>query len=93
MHSYQNLEIFYRAVSEIKLGEELCINYMPRSLFMKNLQTRKQSILLAWGFSCICNTCLDETTTDANEKYAKFEKLRLEVKALALKWHQTTGDI
>ena len=42
---------------------------------------------------CICNTCLDEMKTDANEKYAKFEKLRLEVKELALKWHQNTGDI
>ena len=61
-------------MDEIKLGEELCINYMPRALFMKNLQTRKQCILLAWGFSCMCTVCLDETRNDANEKYAKFEK-------------------
>ena len=44
----------YRALHEIKLGEELCINYMPSSLFMKNLQTRQHCLLLTWGFSCVC---------------------------------------
>ena len=81
----------YRALHEIKLGEELCINYMPSSLFMKNLQTRQHSLLLAWGFSCVCSICLDETKNDANEKYAKFEKLKLDAKAVELQWHLNTG--
>lgn len=83
--------IEYRALYEIKLGEELCINYMPRSIFMKNLQTRQHCLLLTWGFSCVCSICLDETKNDANEKYAKFEQLKLDAKALELQWHLSTG--
>ena len=34
---------------------------------------------------------MDETKNDANEKYAKFEQLKLDAKALELQWHLNTG--
>ena len=43
------------------------------------------------GHLLICSTCLDETKNDANEKYAKFEKLKIDAKALELQWHLNTG--
>ena len=39
----------------------------------------------------ICSICLDETKNDANEKYAKFEQLKLDAKSLEIQWHLSTS--
>jgi len=67
-----------RAVSKIDIGDEICIHYSPRSLFMKNLQTRQDWLSTQWGFKCTCVICLDETKTNSNEGYERFAKLREE---------------
>jgi len=67
-----------RAVSKIDIGDEICIHYSPRSLFMKNLQTRQDWLLTQWGFKCTCVICLDETKNNSNDGYERFAKLREE---------------
>ena len=67
-----------RAVSKIDIGDEICIHYSPRSLFMQNLQTRQDWLSTQWGFKCTCVICLDETKTNSNEGYERFAKLREE---------------
>ena len=64
-----------RIVSKIGIGEEISINYTPRSLFMKNFQFRQKFLLTAWGFKCTCAICLDESQNNANDDYEKFAKL------------------
>ena len=64
-----------RIVSKIEKGEEISINYTPRSLFMKNFQTRQKFLLMRWGFKCTCAICLDESQNNANDDYEKFAKL------------------
>ena len=74
-----------RAIAKIEIGEEICINYQSISLFMKNLQTRQDCLLVEWGFKCACVICLDEYLNDieANEIYSRFETLQNE--------HETFG--
>jgi len=67
-----------RAVSKIDIGDEICINYSPRSLFMKNLQCRQKWLLTQWGFNCSCGICLDERENDSDKAYERFAKLREE---------------
>jgi len=64
-----------RTVSKIEIGEEISINYTPRSLFMKNFQTRQKFLWMAWGFKCTCTICLDESQNNANDDYERFAKL------------------
>ena len=74
-----------RAIAKIEVGEEICINYQSISLFMKNLQTRQDCLLVEWGFKCACVICLDEYLNDiqADEIYSRFETLQNE--------HETFG--
>ena len=67
-----------RAVAKIEVGEEICINYFPISLFMKNLEIRQNILLFQWGFKCTCAICMEETQNDANHVYEKFEELQKE---------------
>ena len=69
-----------RAIAKIEVGEEICINYQSISLFMKNLQTRQDCLLVEWGFKCACVICLDEYLNgiEANNIYSRFEMLQNE---------------
>jgi len=65
-------------VFEIEIGEEISINYAPKSLFMKNFQTRQTALSRVWGFKCSCNICVDESQNNADDLYEEFAKLRQE---------------
>ena len=65
---------------DIEAGEEICINYLPISLFMKNRQMRQDCLLNAWGFSWNCTMCLEEfrDETESNQIYSRYMELQKE---------------
>ena len=65
-----------RAVAKIEVGEDICINYLSKRLFMKNLEIRQKILLFQWGFKCTCAICLEETQNDANHIYERFAELQ-----------------
>ena len=51
-------------------------------LGMKNFEARQSQLKLAYGFTCQCDLCKEEKITNDNEKYEKFEKLKIKAKEL-----------
>jgi hypothetical protein len=70
-----------RAVSKIKAGEEITINYNPPEISMKNFKTRQELIFNGWEFDCMCNLCMGEGDSH-DKKYEKFAKLQQEAELL-----------
>ena len=73
-----------RAISKIKDGEEITINYNPLEISMKNFKTRQDFLLDGWDFHCKCNLCLEELECSDDKKYEKFAQLEQEAKILKL---------
>ena len=71
-----------RAVSKIKPGEEITINYLPHKISMKNVKTRQEYLLNGWKFNCMCNLCIEEGDS-SDEKYEEFAKLQEEAEILS----------
>ena len=69
-----------RAVSKIKAGTEICLNYNWKQLSMKDLKTRQDSLLYNWGFKCCCDICIEEESNPDDETYLKFEMFQQEVR-------------
>ena len=70
-----------RAVSKIKAGEEITINYNPPEISMKRCKTRQELLFNGWEFDCICNLCMSEGDSH-DKKYEKFAKLQQEAEVL-----------
>ena len=71
-----------RSLEKIKAGSEITVNYMTRSLAMKNRKTRQNNLFSDRGFECCCELCEKESTVSDDEKYERFEKLKHEVDQL-----------
>ena len=71
-----------RAVSKIKVGEEITVRYGSSHIEMKNLKTRQEYLSMCWKFDCNCPLCEEETENCQDEKYEKFELLKQEAEAL-----------
>ena len=71
-------EMQIRATFKIKKGEEICMNYFPLILAMKNKKERQDHLQKEWGFICSCERCQDEDINNADETYEKFQKLQEE---------------
>ena len=71
-----------RSLEEIKAGCEITVNYMTRSLAMKNRETRQNKLSSERGFECCCELCRKERTVSDDEKYERFEKLNYELDQL-----------
>ena len=71
-----------RAVTDIKIGNEITINYAYPTISMKNFKTRQNYLLSAWNFQCNCELCnYDQLYGD--EKYEKFARIKGEVEKLS----------
>ena len=57
-----------RAISNIKAGKEICINY-NRDLFsaFRKKQFRQMSLLMGWFFECSCDLCTNGVDIDNDE--------------------------
>ena len=56
-----------RAISDIKAGEEININYHETPYFgLRSLRFRQNSLLFKWFFTCSCVLCQDQFGTDSN---------------------------
>ena len=71
-----------RAVSKIKVGEEITVRYGSSHIEMKNLKTRQEYLSMCWKFDCNCPLCEEETENCQDEKYEKFESLKQEAETL-----------
>ena len=71
-----------RSLEKIKAGSEITVNYMTRSLAMKNRKTRQNELSSERGFECCCELCEKESTVSDDEKYERFKKLKHEVDQL-----------
>ena len=71
-----------RAISKVKAGEEITINYIPHKISMKNFKTRQEILLNGWEFNCMCKLCMEEGNSN-DEKYEKFAKLQQEAEILS----------
>ena len=71
-----------RAISKVKAGEEITINYKPFEISMKNFKTRQEYLLDGWEFNCMCNLCKEEGDSD-DKNYEKFAKLQQEAEILS----------
>ena len=71
-----------RAISKVKAGEEITINYKPTEISMKNFKTRQEYLLDGWEFNCMCNLCKEEGDSD-DKNYEKFAKLQQEAEILS----------
>merc|ERR1712156_423236 len=58
-----------RAVSKIKPGDEITVNYNPVEIVLKNLKIRQELLLDSWGFGCDCTLCKEEKVNSDIEKY------------------------
>ena len=89
---FEKFEI--RAISKIKAGEEITINYNPLEISMKNFKTRQDFLLDGWDFHCKCNLCLEELDCNDDKKYEKYEKFaQLDQEAKILKLDETKSWI
>ena len=69
-----------RAVSKIKMGEEITLTYNWKQLAMKDRKTRQDNLWYNWGFKCCCDVCQEEMTTE-DKTYKMYEKLQEEIKS------------
>ena len=74
--SNKNSEIVQlRAISKIKAGEEITINYFPAKTSMVNFKTRQEFLMKTFEFRCICKLCKEgEIDEDKYEKFAKLDQ-------------------
>ena len=69
-----------RAISKIKAGEEITINYGTKEFGFRKRKFRQKYLFDRWFFNCSCNMC--ETTADEDDKneldelLEEIEKLR-----------------
>ena len=69
-----------RAVSKIKMGEEVTLTYNWKQLAMKDVKTRQDNLWYNWGFKCCCDTCQEEIKSE-DKTYKIYEKLQEEIKS------------
>eukprot|EP00808_Paulinella_micropora_P003245 g20665.t1 len=69
----QTHRLAFRAVRNIKRGEQLCINYMLSQQHNLDRQTR-QIYLRIYGFECNCPRCLREQDLEQNDKRVSLEQ-------------------
>ena len=67
-----------RAVSKIKVGEEITVRYGSPNLEMKKFKIRQEHLSMGWKFNCRCPLCEEEAKNCHDEKYEKFESLKQE---------------
>ena len=46
-----------QSVSDIKIGDEITVNYDWQETSMKKLETRQDYLSKNWGFKCCCDLC------------------------------------
>ena len=46
-----------QSVSDIKIGDEITVNYDWQETSMKKLETRQDYLSKNWGFKCWCDLC------------------------------------
>ena len=71
-----------KAVSKIKAGEEITINYDDMELSMKSFKSRQDYLFLNWGFHCQCDMCHEEKLDNQDEIYKKFQRLKQDANKL-----------
>ena len=69
-----------RAVSKIKMGEEVTLTYNWKQLAMKDVKTRQDNLWYNWGFKCCCDVCQEEIKSE-DKTYKIYEKLQEEIKS------------
>ena len=69
-----------RAVSKIKMGEEVTLTYNWKQLAMKDVKTRQDNLWYNWGFKCCCDVCQEEIKAE-DKTYKIYEKLQEEIKS------------
>ena len=69
-----------RAVSKMKMGEEVTLTYNWKQLAMKDVKTRQDNLWYNWGFKCCCDVCQEEIKSE-DKTYKIYEKLQEEIKS------------
>ena len=75
-------DIFVRAITKIKAGEEISWCYDENNCIMKKRQSRQKYIKEGYNFICACNYCKDgKEDIEAFEAFEKFNKNEKRFKA------------
>ena len=73
-----------RAVSKIKAGDEVTINFDILNIGLRRISERQEILMDRWGFDCHCSLCEEERINSNDEKYDYFEKCKREAVELCL---------
>jgi len=70
-----------RALKDIKMGEEITINYLTDEkcnkgyAIMKKYKQRQEYLKSNWKFDCQCDYCIEDVANNFDEFYDKFDQL------------------